>query len=77
MHWKKICKENGWSMTYHDLRAESASICLLLSIPDKYALQRGGWSTTEVYKRVYQQTFSEERLLVDKKINDYIEQFID
>ena len=75
-HWKKICKAHNWSMTFHDLRAVSASVMLLLGIPDKYALQRGGWSSDHIYKTVYQQTFDAERKLVDERINAYFEQFL-
>ena len=44
---------------------------LMLNIPDKYAMERGGWSTNSTLKSVYQHTFSEERKQVDKKIDDY------
>lgn len=44
---------------------------LFLNIPDKYAMERGGWSTSSTLKNVYQHTFSEERKQVDKKIDDY------
>lgn len=75
--WKKIAIAHGWEMSFHDLRAESASIMLMLGIPDKYAAERGGWTpSSPIMKTVYQQTFSEQRLLVDEKINDYFEQFI-
>ena len=75
-HWKKICKEQGWEMTFHDLRAVSASVMLMLGIPDKYALQRGGWSSDHIYKTVYQQTFDSERRSVDDRIDAYFEQFL-
>lgn len=44
---------------------------MMLNIPDKYAMERGGWETDAVYKNVYQQTFSRERQEVDKKIDEY------
>ena len=75
-HWKKIAVAHGWEMSFHDLRAVSASIMLLLGIPDKYAMQRGGWRSDYIYKRVYQQTFDSERQAVDKRINDYLEQYL-
>lgn len=49
----------------------NASIMLLLGIPDKYAMERGGWSTPNTLKSVYQHTFSEERRQVDAKIDDF------
>lgn len=75
-HWKKICTLKGWQMTFHDLRSVSASVMLMLGIPDKYALQRGGWSSDHIYKRVYQQTFDSERQAVDRRIDEYFEQFL-
>jgi integrase len=42
-------------VTFHDLRHVNASTMLKLGIPDKYAMERGGWSTTSTLKRVYQE----------------------
>ncbi len=67
----KLLDEKGYQMTFHDLRYLSASVMLMLNIPDKYAMERGGWSTNSTLKSVYQHTFSEERKQVDKKIDDY------
>lgn len=39
----------------------------LLGVPDKYAMERGGWKTDNTMKAVYQNVFSEERIEVDKK----------
>ena len=67
----KLLEEKEYHMTFHDLRHLSASVMLMLNIPDKYAMERGGWSTNSTLKSVYQHTFSEERKQVDKKIDDY------
>ncbi|MBR1764438.1 MAG: site-specific integrase [Ruminococcus sp.] len=69
--FKKRMKEEGWNMHFHDLRHLNASVMLQLGIPDKYAMERGGWSTNSTLKKVYQHTFSEKRKLVDKTIDDY------
>ena len=69
--FNKLLEEKGYHMTFHDLRHLSASVMLMLNIPDKYAMERGGWSTNSTLKSVYQHTFSEERKQVDKKIDDY------
>lgn len=45
----------------------------MLGIPDKYAMERGGWETDCILKSVYQQTFSAERQEVDRKIDAYFE----
>lgn len=66
-------KNNLPHMTFHDLRHINASVMLKLGIPDKYAMERGGWSTNSTLKAVYQHTFSEERELIDSKIDDFFE----
>ena len=53
------------------LRHVNASVMLMLNIPDKYAMERGGWSTDYILKSVYQQTYSSQRELVDQKIDSY------
>lgn len=71
-HFVKLLKDNNIEhMTFHDLRHMNASIMLALGVPDKYAMERGGWSSPNIMKSVYQHTFTEERKLVDKKIDDY------
>ena len=73
-HYIKIMSAAGLEgITFHDLRHVNASTMLKLGIPDKYAMERGGWSTTSTLKRVYQETFSDERRSVDRKIDDYFE----
>lgn len=61
-------------MTFHQLRHMNASVMLQLNIPEKYAMERGGWSTPHTMKRVYQHTFSAERRKVDTAIDNYFEQ---
>lgn len=51
----------------------NASIMALLRIPDKYAQERGGWTSDKVMKNTYMQTFSEERERVDNIIDHYFE----
>lgn len=58
-------------MTFHDLRHVNASVMAKLSIPDKYAQDRGGWASDTVMKAVYTETFSQERIAVDDTIDAY------
>lgn len=58
-------------VSFHDLRHMNASIMLALGIPDKYAMERGGWSSPNVMKSVYQHTFSAERKAADAKIDNF------
>ena len=58
-------------MRFHDLRHMNASVMAMLDVPDIYAMERGGWKTKTVLTGVYQHTFSQERLAVDRKMDDY------
>lgn len=67
----RILKNAGLEhISFHDLRHLNASVMLASGIPDKYAMERGGWSSTSVMKSVYQHTFSSERKKVDEKIEN-------
>ncbi len=78
MRFVRLLEREGLPhMSFHDLRHMSASVMLALGIPDKYAMERGGWSTPSVMKSVYQHTFSAEREKMDKRIDDYFEGIID
>ena len=71
--WAKIVKNSDIpKMTFHDLRHVNASVMTLLRIPDKYAQDRGGWKSDHIMKSRYQQTFSEKRMAVDQKIDEYM-----
>jgi len=61
-------------MTFHELRHLNASVMLQLGVPDKYAMERGGWSTSDTLKTVYQHTFTEKRHEIDDQINSYFDQ---
>lgn len=74
--FKRLMNKNGINITFHDLRHLNASIMLMLGIPDKYAMERGGWATDCILKSVYQQTFSSERKKVDNIINCYFDGII-
>lgn len=75
--WIKLQKANDMSpITFHDLRHLNASVMALLHIPDKYAQERGGWKTDDVMKKVYTQTFAEERVKVDDKMDSYFNNLV-
>lgn len=63
-------------ITFHQLRHLNASVMLQLNIPEKYAMERGGWSTPSTMKRVYQHTFSAERQRVDHAIDGYFDDIL-
>ncbi|HHV13249.1 MAG TPA: tyrosine-type recombinase/integrase [Clostridiales bacterium] len=75
--WIRLQNENNIDhITFHDLRHLNASIMALLRVPDKYAQERGGWKSDQVMKKVYMQTFSEERERVDDLMDEYFEKAI-
>lgn len=63
-------------MTFHDLRHVNASVMHLLGVPDKYAMERGGWKTDHTMKSVYQNTFSAERQKFDAIIDSFFENVV-
>lgn len=67
----KAMSAEGYHISFHDLRHINASVMAALGIPDLYAMQRGGWSNTATLKQVYQQTFDDERINVDEKIDRF------
>ena len=77
-YWTAIQHRAGIDrpMRFHDLRHLNASVMLALGVPDKYAMERGGWSTPHVMKSVYQHTISAERESVDRRIDDFFSQFV-
>lgn len=70
---KKAC---GKDVTFHQLRHLNASVMVELGVPDKYAMERGGWSTDSTLRSVYQHTFDDKRREIDKQINDYFERLL-
>lgn len=72
LHYRKKMDKAGYKgITFHDLRHINASEMKLLNIPDKYAMERGGWSTDNILKSVYQSTFSEARVKFDNIIDNH------
>lgn len=67
----RLMKRHNLDITFHDLRHLNASVMLALGVPDRYAMERGGWSTPYVMQRVYQHTFSSQRLAVDSLVDSY------
>lgn len=56
---------------FHALRHTNASVMLALNVPDKYAMERGGWSSGKTMKTIYQHTMDDKR----KSVNDAIDQY--
>lgn len=73
----KVMEGEGYKICFHDLRHINASVMAQLGIPDIYAMERGGWSNTSTLRKVYQQTFDDARVKVDKTIDDYFQKLYD
>lgn len=75
--FSRLLKKNEMRhFRFHDLRHANASVMLMLNIPDKYAMERGGWATNNTLKNVYQHTLNTEREVVTTKINTFFESLI-
>lgn len=77
MHFKRKIQSIGYDITFHDLRHINASVMLFLGIPDKYAMERGGWSTDDTLKKVYQSTITQERKRFDSVVDRYFSDIYD
>ena len=56
---------------FHDLRAANASVMAALGVPEKYAMQRGGWATLSIMRNVYQHTFSDEEVQIAERLEAF------
>ena len=61
---------------FHDLRHYGASIMHAIGIPDQYIMERGGWSSDHVMKRVYRNVIGAEKMRQTKIINSHFEELI-
>lgn len=69
-----ICEREGLpAVRFHDLRHINASVGLQLGVPDKYMMERNGWSSKETMVYRYEHTFSAEKAATDAAINAYFD----
>jgi len=61
---------------FHDLRHYNASVMLALNLPDKYAMDRGGWSDINTLKKIYQHIYEDKQNSYDPLLSDYFNRFI-
>ena len=77
-HYKRKMEAAGYkNISFHDLRHINASEMIALRVPDKYAMERGGWVSDRILKSVYQSTFSDERLRYDALIDEHFQSIYD
>lgn len=61
---------------FHDLRHYQASILHALGVPDKYIMQRGGWSSDYTLKKVYRHAMEQQGKKFSKIANNYFEEIL-
>lgn len=71
--WEAICKKLGFKCRFYDLRHYNASTMLALGIPDLYAMERMGHSTTHMLKTVYQHVQDEKRKETNRKVTEMMD----
>lgn len=75
--YSRALQSNGLpKMSFHFLRHINASLMTQLKIPDRYAMEMGGWATNNTYKYVYTHTISEESKQYRKLLNDNIDSLL-
>lgn len=68
----KGCKLAGIKHTYlHGLRHTNATIMAMLKIDVKYAMKRGGWSSADTMRKIYQDIMTEAEVQVADDIDAY------
>ena len=69
-----LCEKNGLPrFTMHAERHAYASEMLAMGVPDKYAMQRMGHSTTNMLKKVYQHLYEDKQKEISKNMSDKYE----
>lgn len=70
--FKKQMKQAGLpGCRFHDLRHYGASIMHAIGVPDVYIIERGGWSSDYVMKRIYRDALDEEKKKQTAAINEH------
>lgn len=75
-HVHKACTRAGITdTTTHGLRHTNAAVMKSLGIADHVAMERGGWSDENTYKKTYSYVFESAAKDADTKISSYFENF--
>ena len=68
---RTVKRLGGPQYRFHDLRHYAASIMHAIGVPDQYIMERGGWATDVVMKRVYRNIIDMEKRKQTRAINDH------
>lgn len=71
-HINALCRSCGIpEVGIHGLRHTNATVMAMLGIADKVAMQRGGWSSDQTMKNIYQHVMESTRQQADNQIDDF------
>lgn len=73
--FSKKLKELGMSFRFHDLRHYGATFLHLQNIPDKYVMERGGWSNVGTLQGIYTHTLQQGTEDAAKKVDEKFSSF--
>ena len=75
--WTRLQRQAGLEpITFHQLRHVFATSGAMLGIPARVMQEKGGWKTPYTMQRVYQHTFTKDRMEADDKMDAFFEQFL-
>lgn len=76
--FQQLCEREGLpKFTMHGQRHGNASLMLANGVPDKYAMERLGQSSTSMIKRVYQHLYSDKKREVSQVMSDKFSAILD
>lgn len=70
---RTLKKANIPRCRFHDLRHVNAAVMIRLGIDSKYAQERNGWTSDELYKQVYAYVMADKMAKVDECIDSYFD----
>lgn len=75
--FKKLCLKLNMPYHFHTLRMYAASSMHAMNIPDIYIMERGGWSSTNILKAVYENVIDDKNKEFTGKALDYYQKIIE
>lgn len=75
-HERLVKKAGVPHFRFHDYRHFSASILHAIGMPDKYIMERGGWSSNATLKNIYQHTMDAITNQENDRANEYFKTII-
>ena len=63
-------------MRFHDLRHMNAAVMHSVGVPERIAMERGGWVNRSTLEKIYQYTFTSDRVQSDQKVDAYFSELL-